>query len=358
MKTGEKQFQIQKGLVSVIMANYNTPAEYLRQALDSILKQTYTNFEIIIVDDASTDDSLSVIESYCDKRITVLRNDHNIGLTKSLNKAIAVCKGEFIARMDLDDISEPDRFEKQIRYLQTHPKVIVCGTWAKLFGKWEKFHSSNTLCRTIPDRETYKVYQLFGNHPNIVHISAMFNHALLKQEGITYDERYLYAQDYRMWISCNEKYDCYIIPEFLVNYRVRDGAISVSRRKSQEECVFKIIQEQLDKLHLKLTDEMKPYHILLLTSRKPYDIRIKDWLKKIIAANERYHIYHQRILEKLLWDKWAEICYFGLASEKGIKKKWTIIRSLPVKKYPKMFCIRMARRKHLKQGDHIFEIEE
>ena len=94
------------------MTNYNTPEEYLRQAIDSILDQTYKNFEFIIVDDASTDNSLSVIESYKDKRVITLKNEENIGLTNSLNRALEVCKGEFIARMDSDDISEPIRFEK------------------------------------------------------------------------------------------------------------------------------------------------------------------------------------------------------------------------------------------------------
>ena len=105
--------RIQPGLVSVIMGNYNTPVSYLRESIDSILAQTYTDFELIIVDDASTDDSPAVLESYDDPRIRILYNEENLGLAKSLNRALDICRGEFVARMDSDDICLPERFEKQ-----------------------------------------------------------------------------------------------------------------------------------------------------------------------------------------------------------------------------------------------------
>lgn len=339
-----KSERIIDGLVSVIMTNYNTPKDYLRQAIESILNQTYTDFEFIIIDDASTDDSLSVIESYKDDRIVILKNKENIGLTKSLNIGLGICKGEFIARMDSDDISEPQRFEKQVEFLKTHPDVIVCGTWATLIGDWEKYNSTNTQCRMIPNRETFRIYQLFGNNPNIIHISAMFNHLLLKQNDILYDERYTYAQDYRMWISCNQKSNCIVVPEFLVKIRIRNGTISTSKKECQKDCVIRIIQEQLDKLHLTLSDEIKKYHIGLLNERKPYDTTIKLWINEIISANKKYKVYNHRILKKLLWDKWAEICYFGLASENSLNKKASVLFSVPLSRLPLLFKIRKDRK--------------
>ena len=91
---------LQKGLVSVIMATHNTPEEYLRKSIDSILAQTYTDFEFIIVDDCSTDNSVAIIESYDDNRIRLIKNQENLGLTKSLNVGLRECQGEFVARMD------------------------------------------------------------------------------------------------------------------------------------------------------------------------------------------------------------------------------------------------------------------
>ena len=115
-------------LVSVIMSVYNGE-KYLSKAIESILNQSYRNFEFIIVDDASTDSSLEIINEYLkiDNRIIILSNNVNIGLGSSLNKAIQFSSGEFIARMDSDDISIPDRLEKQINYLLEHKNIHILG---------------------------------------------------------------------------------------------------------------------------------------------------------------------------------------------------------------------------------------
>ena len=115
--------ELKSGLVSVIMSNYNTPEEYLRESIESILNQTYSHIEFIIVDDCSTDNSLNVIKSYKDDRIVLIENTENLGLTKSLNKALKQAKGEFVARMDADDISLPTRFEKQVAFLKQNSDV-------------------------------------------------------------------------------------------------------------------------------------------------------------------------------------------------------------------------------------------
>ena len=336
-----------KDLVSVIMTNYNTPEKYLREALDSILNQTYTYFEFIIVDDGSTDNSLSVIESYADSRIIVLKNDENIGLTKSLNKALEICKGEYVARMDSDDISECERFEKQVTYLKNHQDVIVCGTWAKLIGDWRETHTNEFIKRTIPDRETFSIMQLFANNPNIVHPTAMFSRRNLIAYDIRYDEKYIYAQDYKMWKTCNDCAKCANVPEVLLKYRVHGNAISSSKKSIQKDCTKRIIQEQLDRLHLTLTDEIAPYHMSLLTARKPYDIRIKEWMKEIINANQKYQVYNQSILIKLLHEKWVEICYFGLAEKKNLKQ---IFGSLNIRYYPHLIYLYFQRKRKKNNG--------
>ena len=332
------------GLVSVIMANYNTPAEYLRESIDSILAQTYGDFEFIIVDDASTDGSAKTVGSYNDPRIRLIHNAENLGLTKSLNKALDVCRGEFIARMDSDDVSEPTRFEKQVSFLRENPDVIVCGTWARLFGDWADHNSNETLCRSIPDRETFRIFQLFGNNPNIVHISAMFSKKLMDENNVRYNENYRYAQDYRMWVSCNSAAKCAIIPEILVNIRVREGTISTAKKQEQDNCALGIIQEQLDSLDLKLPEEIKPLHYLLLTSRKPYDARLKAWIKTLISANRKRRVYDRKLFEELLWKKWAETCYFAL-HDKNAFRRIGVIFDIPPLFWPELFRIRRSRSK-------------
>ena len=220
--------EMENGLVSVIMSNYNTSEEYLRASIESVLNQTYSNFEFIIIDDCSTDTSLEIIKSYKDERIVILENSENLGITKSLNKGLSIAKGEFIARMDADDICFPTRFATQVEYLKNHSEVIFCGTGVELIGDWQGKHANKVICREIPEKELFKIYLLFGNYPNIVHPTAMFNNKLLIENSITYDERFSVAQDYKMWVNCCNYGECVNLKETLLYYRVHRGAVSSS----------------------------------------------------------------------------------------------------------------------------------
>ena len=128
-----------KDKISVIMPVYNVNGEWLREAIDSILSQTYTNFELIIIDDGSTNDTPDILAEYVqkDSRIKIVKGEHK-GISNALNKGLDVADGEFIARMDGDDISLPERFEKQINYLRQNPDVGIVGTNLVIFPK-ERF---------------------------------------------------------------------------------------------------------------------------------------------------------------------------------------------------------------------------
>ena len=123
--------------ISVVMAVYNGE-KYLRSAIDSILSQTYIDFEFIIIDDCSTDNTANILESYTDSRIQIIRNEKNLRLPASLNKGLKIAKGKYIARMDADDIAMPDRFEKQVKYLEAHQEVAVIGGSFQVFNEFGK----------------------------------------------------------------------------------------------------------------------------------------------------------------------------------------------------------------------------
>lgn len=335
----------EKGLVSVIMSNYNTPEEYLRAAIESILNQTYQKFEFIIIDDCSTDNSLQIIESYSDKRIKIIRNEQNLGITKSLNRGLSIANGEFVARMDADDISLKNRFKKQVEFLRSHPDHIVCGTGVELIGDWQSKHSNKYICRTIPEKELFRIHLLFGNCPNIVHPTAMFNHSLLLKYNIKYTEKYLLAQDYRMWVSCSEVAECANIPETLLNYRVHGKAVSSDKKELQTNIALQIMQEQLDKLGITLTQEYAAIHKDFLFSRKEYSADCKKWIKKLLKHNKIHKVYNQKLFKKVLWEKWAEITYFGLAKQRNIFKIIKMVLNLPIIYLPLLLRIRRSRSK-------------
>ena len=302
--------RIEDGLISVIMSTYNRSSDYLRESMESILNQTYRNFEFIIIDDGSDNGTKELIESYRDPRIRLVINEKNIGLTRSLNKALDLCRGEFIARMDDDDIALPERFEKQFAYMRQHPDVIVCGTWVdvidgsgRLTGKVKHY--------LIEDMEAYRIYLLFGNHPNITHPSAMINRRLFLENHLRYEPDYNLAEDYRLWLRCAAIGKCAILQEVLLKYRRHSGSISVAKEQRQANVDYVIIQEQLDALHLTLPDELKELHHYLL-SRQYYlqennNRSLRKWLDQIIKANRKYRVYDPEKLERILRNRWKEL---------------------------------------------------
>ena len=333
------------GLISIIMSNFNTPEEYLREAIESVLIQTYDNFEFIIIDDCSTDNSLEIIRSYDDERIVILKNEKNMGITKSLNRGLSVATGEFVARMDADDICLPKRFEKQVDFLRENTDVIVCGTAAEFVGEWQKHNSNRIVLRNIPKRDQYRIHLLFGNYPNIVHSSAMFNNTKLQEHGIRYNEKYIYAQDYRMWISCSEVAECASLDDVLMQITVRDGTISTSKKELQEKCVQGIIQEQFNKLHLVVSPEVLQFHRCLFPRANViYHLAIKEWFEKIIAANKTYKEFNQKEMQKLLRKKWAEISYYALAKTRNPITMLKILLNVPLKYWYVLFQIYKYRR--------------
>lgn len=334
--------ELKSGLISVIMSNYNTPEEYLREAIESILNQTYLNFEFIIVDDCSTDDSLEIIESYNDKRIKIIKNSENMGITKSLNRGMKLSSGEFIARMDADDISLPERFEKQVDFLKQNPDVIVCGTWVELFGNGASAYNEKYSRKILPEREQLQINLLFGNHMNIIHPTAMFRHQTIIEKGIQYNENYPCAQDFRMWVDCSQKGELSNVSEVLFKYRIHNKAVSSDKKNIQNECAKNIMAEQLSWLGLELPEDWETIHWGLLTGRKPYNLRYLEWIKAVIKGNKKHKVFNHKKLKNTLWYKWSETVYFELFEAKGINKL-RVLLTLPVNRYPDLIKIKKQR---------------
>ncbi len=335
--------EVVPGMVSIIMSSFNTPEMYLRKAIESVLEQTYNFFEFIIVDDCSNGDDAKIIQSYKDSRIVFLQNKKNIGITKSLNRALAEAKGEYIARMDADDECLPTRLDEQVRFLNNNPEVIVCGTWVELFGDGATRHTQKIVKKQIPSKEEFRVHLLFGNHTNIIHPTAMFVHKKLLEYKIKYNEDYLYAQDYRMWVECSQYGECANVPKVLLKYRIHDKAVSREKKDIQMDCAKQIMQEQLSRLHIQMPDNWEEIHFGFLTGRKSYDLQRKKWMKEILRNNKRYKVYEHRVLTEIVMKKWAEISYYEL--QKGnFLKKLIVLLNLPIRCYLELFHIKTVRK--------------
>ncbi|MBH8566029.1 glycosyltransferase [Nostoc sp. CENA67] len=208
--------------VTVLMPVYNGEI-YLQEAIDSILSQTFQDFEFLIINDGSTDSTREIICSYDDPRIRLIDNDCNLGLTQSLNKGLKLAEGEFIARQDADDISEPERLAKQVTFLETHPEVALVGTWYKDIDPQGKLIEK----RNLPCNSTQIRWEILFYCP-FVHSAVMFHkYTILEQIGF-YDEAYSYAQDYDLWWRIARSLKMINLNEYLVNLRINPSSMTAT----------------------------------------------------------------------------------------------------------------------------------
>lgn len=207
--------------VSVLMGVYNDET-YLRESIDSILEQTYDEVEFIIVDDGSTDNSPDHIQSYDDRRLTLIKNESNQGLTVSLNRALEHADGKYIARQDADDVSDPRRLERQVAFLEAHEDVAVVGTGAKLIDG-----TGAVLDRRIG--YCNPTYEDFLEKNRLVHGSILARRDILERLG-GYDEFFRYSQDYELWLRLANEYRIANIPEPLYSLRLHDESVYFSRK--------------------------------------------------------------------------------------------------------------------------------
>jgi glycosyltransferase involved in cell wall biosynthesis len=228
--------------VSVVMPVYNGEP-YLREAIESILNQTFTDFEFIIVNDGSTDRTAEILTTYAaqDHRIRLVRNERNLGLIKTLNKGGALAQGKYIARHDADDISLPERLARQVDYLEQHPEVGILGT-----AYYRMFTDGQHSLRQPPLTDTEIRWRLlFGNiwcHP-----SMMFRRHLLTKGEPIYNN-FFHAEDYELWLRLLKRTRAATLPVPLVEYRVHERSICVIHSEPQEQMVTTISTRQIQSL--------------------------------------------------------------------------------------------------------------
>lgn len=203
----------------------------LAAAINSILKQSFRQFEFIIVNDASTDHSVEILADFAvkDKRIKLLTNRRQLGLTRSLNQAIKKAKGKYLARMDGDDIALPRRLEKQLKFLADHPQIALLGTAAYLINQKNK---QIGLKRFPSDHQHIRASVL--RYCPFIHPTWMFRRSALKEIG-DYNEKFPFAQDYELVLRFLTRFRTANLAEPLLKYRVNSAsAISLKNLKKQE----------------------------------------------------------------------------------------------------------------------------
>lgn len=288
--------------VSVIMPVYNGEL-YVREAINSLLRQTFADFELIIINDGSTDLSAEIIKSFKDERIVVINNEKNVGLSTVRNRGLEIARSEFIAFMDCDDISLPERLEFELDFLEKHQDFGLVGSFARLIDKnnvptgvaWKEFV-------TI---EKFQPRILFGNM--FVTSSVMLRKTALPKTK--FSDGFAPAEDYELWGRIMKNWKGWNIPKILINYRTHSSGTSVTKKAEQQKSINRIITTDLREIGIEPTEEELSIH------RKNYGHKGTDnetkkfiddrekWLLKLFSVNENNGHFPKKIFAEVIVDR-------------------------------------------------------
>lgn len=234
--------------VSALLPTYNTKPEYLRECIDSVLAQTFTDFELIIVDDCSSDPSVKeTILSYDDKRIRFYENEKNLGISGARNRLIELAQGEYLAVVDHDDISLPKRFELQVKFLDEHPEVGVVGAAIEEFPAKGK----SSLPQNNDDIENLMMLEIAVDHQ-----VSMLRKEILVKNKLHYEQEFSPSEDYRLWVCLIGKTKFANLPDTLLHYRVHGKNTSRVEQHKNLEKQF-ILTELAKREHPEIWDRAK-----------------------------------------------------------------------------------------------------
>ena len=274
---------MRKGLVSVVMAVHNEQESFLRTAFASMFDQTYRDWEMIVIDDASDDTCQTILQELCkDKEnVRIVRNESNLGLTKSLNRGLALANGVFIARMDADDVSVPERLSKQVEFLAKHPDIDIVGAGVVSFGNENIFMSPAFGY----DNNKAQCNLFFSS--TLCHPSVMIRKDFLNQHHLQYDENVKKGQDYDMWERCSEYGKLAVMTDVLLFYRTHSKQITSTNRSDQNTSADTIRKRRLKRIGINATDREYQCHLLLASGvNKEISAReMKVWVEKVLRHN-------------------------------------------------------------------------
>jgi glycosyltransferase involved in cell wall biosynthesis len=267
--------------VTVVMPVYNA-GTYLRIAVESILAQSFDDFEFLIINDGSTDSGFEAIEGIRDNRIRILHNSKNQGLVACLNCGIDLARGDYLARMDADDLSHPERLKRQVDFLEDHPEIGVCSTWAVFID------AEGRELGTLRTPTGKKLQSFFWRPSPLVHAAVMVRSDLLRKHR--YCSEFRDAEDYDLWLRLYGSTDFHNISKPLYFIRKHDASVSVVNRENQLRNSYRAFCRFVD-------HELVKYDEFLSLLGVNYNLSPKKWLRAYWRASRRTGIYLPTLLQ-------------------------------------------------------------
>lgn len=283
--------------ITVLMPNYNN-APFLKEAIDSILAQSFGNFILLIVDDGSTDNSVEIIRSYADKRITLIEKEKNSGIVDTLNIALEATTTKYAVRMDGDDISTPDRFELLYTFMENNPDVGICGSNIRTFG------DSDELWQYSTDKDKIKAKLVFN--AGVGHASCIYRMDVFRKYQLRYSNKHPYMEDFDLFSKAKRHTEFANIPQTLYLYRILKHNSTIKNRDTIFDRYRNIYKDILQELEIETDHKNVETHFdFFINPSLSYTIpEYKNWLNFLIAQNKKKGIYPQKALEEILADRW------------------------------------------------------
>ncbi len=276
-------------MVSVLMPVYNA-AKYIREAIDSILNQTFTDFEFLIINDGSTDNTADIVNEYKDPRIKLVSNDSNCGLIYTLNKGIDLAQGKYIARMDADDICAPQRLEMQVGYLEKNPDIDILGTAFNFIGTPYEIHH--------PVYQAEIRIKLLDDNA-FSHPSVMMRTEALRRVGLHYNSDYKHVEDYQFWTQAEMTgLGLANLDDVLLFYRQHADQIS-SQKYDEQQISKKNIR--LEYFQHYFRNNFTPDELKCLFDYNNTKVVYKiELLNKLSLVNRREHIFYDKYFDNYI----------------------------------------------------------
>lgn len=306
--------------ISVIVPVYNS-GNYISEAIESILNQSFQNFELLLVNDASTDNSKNKILEYKDNRIVLIDNPGNKGVAFSRNEGLKIAVGKYVAFLDADDIALPNRFEVQYNFMEQHPETGACGTYAEYFGE------RTGIWKYPISHEEIKCRLMWGS--SIVISSAMVRRNILVENTILFDEYFPPTEDYKMWVDIGQVSFLQNLPNVLIKYRVHKEQATTARKRIMDEKKTEIILEQLASSGVSIKENDFAVLLKFITFEYHFPVpelnRLFEIYLEFISKNNISMAYEPNIINKQIKERLFEACYHstdtsGMAAIKLYKK--------------------------------------
>jgi hypothetical protein len=284
--------------------------KFLREAVESILCQTLSDIELLIINDGSNDSSVEIIESFHNPRIRLVHNEKNLGLIATLNKGLYLARGEYVARMDCDDISLPERLGKQVAFLDAHPGIGACGTWFRKFGA-----CTTKIVRWETEPDSVRSAMLFSC--SLAHPTVMLRREAFVSRKLYYDEAYPHAEDYDLWVRAMAFTDLANLPEVLVEYRVHLNQVTQRLSHEQVETAGRVRLRQLQDAGFKPTaDEFRIHQAVSICDPLGIEDVFREadqWLCALKRRNDEKKVYAEPSFSRVLLERWLTFgkkCFF------------------------------------------------